>query len=109
MNQFDILSRNLTKLVDSQTMRDPAIASEGAGGNEQSAESGSFDTLLKGLSGRGAENEAHMQTPRDAGQVEAPPTGQTSGPADTGIANAVFALLQGIVPNAGPQPATALP
>ncbi len=109
MNQFDILSRNLTKLVDSQTMREPAIASEGADGNQQSAETDSFDTLLKGMSDKGSGNEALARSSGDPVQVEAQPTGNASGPVDTGIANAVFALLQGIVPNAGPQPSTALP
>ncbi|MCG7392041.1 flagellar hook-length control protein FliK [Microvirga sp. ACRRW] len=98
MNPFDILARNLPRQIDQQPSRDPSVAVEGALGATGPADTESFDTLLKGLAEHVSGDGGDAQWQGEPNTSETATEGNASGPA--GIANAVFVLLQGILPNA---------
>jgi len=99
MSPFDILPRSLPRHVDAQSTRDQPVAHEGGEDAAAPSEMDSFGSLLKGLTEHFPQGGAHAQAAKSSGQVEVAPEIKASETTGTGIANPIFALLQGILPN----------
>jgi len=99
MTSIDI-PRNLPRLVDAQSLRDPSGVSENLEGASTSG-ADSFDSLLQGWAGRSPRSGTDPQTAGDLEQHEPVVEGNASDASGTTIASSVFTLLQRILP--GPE------
>jgi chemotaxis protein MotD len=105
MSPIDILSRSLPRSADSQSLRDGSATGESVDANGMPSETGSFDMLLDGLSGRSRRDGENAQ-PLDERDV-LNLIMDTSLPTASGseVSNPVFVLLEGLLPRVLPQAA----
>jgi flagellar hook-length control protein FliK len=109
MSPIDIQPRNLPRPVDAQPPRDPSLAAEGTEGAAMSSEADSFRSLLQSFAGRAPRSEANAHSTDESGQLESAVEGKSLDAAGSGLANSVFALLQGILPGPESRIAAAIP
>lgn len=108
MNPFDILSRSLPRSVDTQFPRDTSLASEAADTSGMPSAMDSFDALLEGLSERPCREGESVQLLDGRDRLHRVMDVSPLDTATPGIGNAVFVLLEGLLPRVLPQvtPAT---
>jgi chemotaxis protein MotD len=103
MSPFDILPRSLPRSADAQSLRDQSNASGGSDGGSSSKGDNAFNSLLQGLSERPLRNGGEAPMPVASEQLEVAVPENVVGVEGESIANSVFAILQGILPDAGAQ------